>query len=45
MNAALLPAHSAQAMLVASALSMGFAPTIIQHNRAIVKIPPQRVTR
>jgi monovalent cation:H+ antiporter-2, CPA2 family len=35
MNAALLPAHSAQAMLVASALSMGFAPTIIQHNRAI----------
>ena len=35
MNAALLPARSAQAMLVASALSMGFAPTIIQHNRAI----------
>jgi CPA2 family monovalent cation:H+ antiporter-2 len=35
MNAALLPARSAQAMLVASALSMGLAPAIIQHNRAV----------
>jgi CPA2 family monovalent cation:H+ antiporter-2 len=35
MNAALLPAHPAQAMLVAAALSMGFAPAIIQHNRAL----------
>jgi CPA2 family monovalent cation:H+ antiporter-2 len=35
MTAALLPAHAGQAMLIAAALSMGLAPAIIQHNRAI----------
>ena len=34
-GAALLPVNAGQAMLVAVALSMGLAPTIIQHNRAI----------
>jgi CPA2 family monovalent cation:H+ antiporter-2 len=35
MRAALLPTAAAQPMLVAAALSMGLAPAIIQHNRAI----------
>jgi CPA2 family monovalent cation:H+ antiporter-2 len=35
MSAGLLPIRSGQAMLVAAALSMGLAPLIIQHNRAI----------
>jgi monovalent cation:H+ antiporter-2, CPA2 family len=35
MSAALLPPRAGQAMLVAAALSMGLAPLMIQHNRAI----------
>jgi CPA2 family monovalent cation:H+ antiporter-2 len=35
MSAALLPSSDGQAMLVAAALSMGLAPLVIQHNRAI----------
>jgi CPA2 family monovalent cation:H+ antiporter-2 len=35
MSAALLPSRDGQAMLVAAALSMGLAPVMIQHNRAI----------
>jgi CPA2 family monovalent cation:H+ antiporter-2 len=35
MSAALLPSGDGQAMLVAAALSMGLAPVMIQHNRAI----------
>jgi CPA2 family monovalent cation:H+ antiporter-2 len=35
LTTALLPTRAAQAMLIAAALSMGLAPVIIQHNRAI----------
>jgi CPA2 family monovalent cation:H+ antiporter-2 len=35
LSTALLPTRAAQAMLIAAALSMGLAPVIIQHNRAI----------
>jgi CPA2 family monovalent cation:H+ antiporter-2 len=35
MSAALLPSRDGQAILIAAALSMGLAPLMIQHNRAI----------
>jgi CPA2 family monovalent cation:H+ antiporter-2 len=45
MSAALLPTRGGQAMLIAAALSMGFGPLIIQHNRLLARYVLRTIRR